>query len=273
MKELFDHISRKTSKIVTSQYSTSFSLGINMFSKRFRDPIRAIYGFVRLGDEIVDTFHEFGKEKLLDSYRKQTYEAIEEGISLNPLLNNFQHTVNSYGIEKELIDLFFQSMEMDLNKKEYDRVEYERYILGSAEVVGLMCLRVVVEGDGQRYEQLKPYAMSMGSALQKINFLRDLRVDYNMGRVYFPGVNMESFTEEDKKAIEDDIEKDLKHGYEGIMLLPSSSRRAVYLPYRYFAALLKKIRNSPVEVIMNGRVRIPNAHKYWILITSFVSMR
>lgn len=271
MKALYDKVALKTSKLTTKAYSTSFSLGIKVLHRRFRDPIYAIYGFVRYADEIVDTFHDYDKAKLLQRFREDTYGAIDEGISLNPMLHAFQLAVNRYNIDKELIETFLQSMEMDLNKTQYDRGNYKRYILGSAEVVGLMCLRVFMEGDDAQYQKLKPYAMSLGSAFQKINFLRDLHNDVNdLGRTYFPELDGGRFNMETKRRIEGDIEKDFQHGFEGIKLLPRSVRLGVWLAYVYFYALFNKIRRTQPEVIMEQRVRIPNHQKYRLLLTTYI---
>lgn len=271
MKDLFDMISRKSSKLATVTYSTSFSLGIRFFSKKFHDPIYAIYGFVRFADEIVDSFHGFDKAKLLARFKTDTYLAIEEGISLNPILNNFQWAVNTYKIEHELIDRFLHSMEMDLQEIDYDQPAFEEYILGSAEVVGLMCLRVFCEGDEEKYQQLKPSAMRLGSAFQKINFLRDLKADYkDLGRTYFPGVDLTRFTEDTKKKIEDDIALDFADGLEGIRQLPKGARFGVYMAYVYFYKLFIKIKRTNSAQIMIERIRIPNRTKYKLLFTSFL---
>jgi 15-cis-phytoene synthase len=270
MKELFDMISRKSSKMTTVTYSTSFSLGIRFFSKRFHDPIYGIYGFVRFADEIVDSFHGYDKEKLLSRFTEDTYTAIDEKISLNPILNNFQYVVNTYGIDRELIDLFLRSMKMDLDKVVYDQKGYEEYILGSAEVVGLMCLRVFSEGNSKRYEELKRPAMRLGSAFQKINFLRDLKADVKgLGRTYFPGIDMSRFDETVKKSIEQDIEKDFAEGLGGIRMLPKGARFGVYVAYTYFFALLKKIKRSTPEMLISDRIRISNGMKYWLLLYSY----
>ncbi len=270
MKELFDMISRKSSKMTTVAYSTSFSLGIRFFSKRFHDPIYGVYGFVRFADEIVDSFHGFDKKKLLHRFSTDTYTAIEEKISLNPILNNFQHVVNQYKIESELIDLFLKSMEMDLEEVEYDQQKYEAYILGSAEVVGLMCLRVFCEGDEQKYDELKPSAMRLGSAFQKINFLRDLKADFkDLGRSYFPGIDMKNWNDSTKAAIEEDIEKDFADGLAGIRKLPDGARFGVYVAYIYFYELLLKIRKVKAGSLLKERVRVPNARKYTLLLTAY----
>jgi 15-cis-phytoene synthase len=270
MKQYFDEVSFKVSKITTKAYSTSFSLGISMFNKRFHNPVYAIYGFVRLADEIVDSFHEYNKFNLLNEFKSQTLEAIDQGISLNPILNSFQHVVNKYGIERELIDTFLTSMEMDLDNKSYDQYGYEKYILGSAEVVGLMCLRVFLEGDEEKYTELGGNAMSLGSAFQKINFLRDIRADYKtLGRTYFPGVDMENFDHNKRLTIEEDIEKDFQHGYEGIKKLPAGVRKGVYVAYIYYYSLFTKIRNTPTSELLSKRIRISNIMKYQLLITSY----
>jgi 15-cis-phytoene synthase len=271
MKELFDMISRKSSKMTTVMYSTSFSLGIRFFSKRFHDPIYGVYGFVRFADEIVDSFHGYDKQKLLNRFKQDTYDAIEEKISLNPILNNFQYVVNQYKIERELIDLFLRSMEMDLDKVEYDQQKYEEYILGSAEVVGLMCLRIFCEGNGQKYDELKPSAMRLGSAFQKINFLRDLKADFkDLGRSYFPGIDMNHWNDSTKAEIEDDIEKDFADGLSGIRKLPDGARFGVYVAYVYFHELLLKIRRVKADKLLTERIRVSNSRKYWLLLSAYM---
>lgn len=271
MKDLFDMISKKSSKLATVTYSTSFSLGIRFFSRRFHDPIYAIYGFVRFADEIVDSFHGFDKAKLLERFKDDTRLAIDEKISLNPILNNFQWAVNKYNIEWELIEKFLNSMEMDLRDIHYDQPAFEEYILGSAEVVGLMCLRVFCEGDDEKYQRLKGPAMRLGSAFQKINFLRDLKADYkDLGRSYFPGVDLSKFNEETKKKIEDDIAIDFADGLEGIRNLPKGARFGVYMAYVYFHKLFLKIRSTRSNQIMQERIRIPNRTKYKLLFTSYL---
>ena len=260
--------------MVTRSYSTSFSLGIRCLDKNLRNPICAIYGFVRFADEIVDTFHDYNKKELLDRFKEDTYRAIEEGISLNPILNSFQHAVNKYSIDRELIDQFLYSMEMDLTKIDHTQKSYEEYILGSAEVVGLMCLKVFCNGDQAHYNELKPYAMKLGSAFQKINFLRDLNADFiEMGRTYFPGVSLEHFDEVEKKEIEKDIDKDFKMGLEGIKRLPKSSRFGVYLAYVYYYALFNKIKRTHASRVINQRIRIPNPVKLSILFYTYFRHR
>jgi phytoene/squalene synthetase len=271
MKETFDTISHEMSTLTTKRYSTSFSLGIKMLNPEIQKPIYAIYGFVRFADEIVDSFHSFDKTKLLADFRVQTYQAINDGISLNPILNSFQWAVNRYNIPLSLIETFLESMKMDLNKQAYDEEQYKKYILGSAEVVGLMCLKVFVNGDEQEYLRLKPSAMKLGSAFQKINFLRDLNADYkHLGRVYFPGIDMEEFNATVKQEIERDIEIDFHEGYLGIVQLPKNARFGVYLAYIYYYKLFAKIKNTPAKVILNERVRIPNNRKVGLLLSSYV---
>lgn len=271
MKDLFDRVSLKSSKMVTNAYSTSFSLGIKFLSNRFHDPIYSVYGFVRFADEIVDSFHDFNKKELLADFRKQTYAAIEQKISLNPILNSFQNAVNQYKIPIELIDTFLDSMEMDLENIEYDRSAYEKYILGSAEVVGLMCLKVFLEGDEETYLKLKPEAMALGSAFQKINFLRDLNADYDkLGRTYFPGVDLKKFNDETKRQIEEEIEEDFYQGYLGIKKLPKSARFGVYVAYVYYYSLFSKIKSTPSSAILQQRIRIPNNQKFALLFKSYI---
>jgi len=271
MKQLFDTVSIKTSKMVTNSYSTSFSLGIKFLHKEFQDPIYSIYGFVRFADEIVDSFHDFNKKELLDEFKLETYRAIERGISLNPVLNSFQKVVNDYKVDHKLIDTFLKSMEMDLEKKAYDAEGYKEYILGSAEVVGLMCLRVFVKGNQKMYDDLTPYAMALGSAFQKINFLRDLHADYlGMGRVYFPNVELTELCPKTKAALEDDIELDFNKGLEGIKLLPKDSRFGVYVAYIYYRKLFNKIKSLKPERILEERIRIPNSQKVALFASSYV---
>lgn len=271
MFDLYRQVCMESSKLITQRYSTSFSLGIRVFDKRFRDPIYAIYGFVRFADEIVDTFHDYPKAELLARFWQDTYRAIEEGISLNPVLQSFQEVVNKYHIERELIDAFLRSMEMDLHEQTYDQDGYEEYIYGSAEVVGLMCLRVFVEGDNEKYESLKESARSLGSAFQKVNFLRDLKSDFDdRGRVYFPGVDFTHFTADEKAKIEADIRRDFDHAYEGIVRLPDGARFGVYLAYVYYLNLLKKIKQSPAERVAEERIRVNDGRKMMLLFSSAV---
>jgi len=271
MKALFDNVSVKCSRIATRAYSTSFSLGIRCLGKPLRDPIYAVYGFVRFADEIVDSFHDYDKKMLFDRFRDDTYRALDERISLNPILNSFQATVHRYRIDHALIDQFLKSMEMDLAQKTYDPHGFKEYILGSAEVVGLMCLRIFLDGNESEYQRLKPFAMSLGSAFQKINFLRDLHADYaGLGRIYFPGLEVTRFDELSKKAIENSISADFHAGYTGIKQLPRSSRLGVYVAYVYYLALFKKIKNVRPEHVMQSRIRIRNRHKARLLAYSYV---
>lgn len=270
MKELYDKVSIKCSRITTHAYSTSFSLGIRCLGKELRDPIYSIYGFVRFADEIVDTFHDYNKEQLLARFAEDTYRAVEERISTNPILNSFQVTVNQYAIGRDLIASFLKSMEMDLNQKTYSQEEIKEYILGSAEVVGLMCLRVFCNNNDKLYTALKPHAMSLGSAFQKINFLRDLKADYiGMGRTYFPDLDLNNFNDETKKRIEESIVTDFNHGYEGIVNLPRSSRFGVYVAYVYYLALFRKIKSITSDQVLKSRIRIRNRHKVRLLAYSY----
>jgi phytoene/squalene synthetase len=270
-KNLFDQVSMMCSSLTTKSYSTSFSMGILLFDKSIRNDIYAIYGFVRFADEIVDTFHGYDQQYLLEKFKNDTYEAIENRISLNPILNAFQIAVNKYEIDIKLIDQFLHSMEMDLEQQEYDEEKYNYYILGSAEVVGLMCLHVFCHGDKVMFEKLKTPAMKLGSAFQKINFLRDLNEDYKqLGRTYFPQVDMESFDMKSKQQIESDIQKDFEEGYQGIMQLPRSSKMGVYLAYVYYYALFKKIKKVHAQKILEERIRIPNQRKYSMLLGSYI---
>lgn len=271
MKQLFDTLSLDMSAMTTKKYSTSFSLGIHFLNKDLQAPIHAIYGFVRFADEIVDSFHEYEKKELLLEFKTETYKAIERGISLNPILNSFQWVVNKYRIDHELIEVFLQSMEMDLETTEYEQQVYEQYILGSAEVVGLMCLKIFVRGNQESYLSLKDAAMKLGSAFQKINFLRDLNADYyQLGRTYFPEMNFDLFDAPMKAKIEKEIEADFKAGYEGIKLLPKDARFGVYMAYRYYIKLFHKIQKTDAQVILGQRIRIPNNKKYRLLFTSYL---
>lgn len=269
-KQLFDKVSDSASRITTRSYSTSFSLGILCIHKRLRKAIYNIYGFVRFADEIVDTFHDYDKRTLLEEFKVDTYKAIERGISTNPILNSFQHVVNEYNIEHELIDCFLHSMEKDLEETGHDRCSYDEYILGSAEVVGLMCLHVFTEGDQEMYELLKPSAMRLGAAFQKVNFLRDLKDDYeSLGRTYFPGVEMSQFSAIEKMKIEKEIEEDFAAAMEGVRKLPDSSRFGVYVACVYYMRLFRKIKSLPSDKILQKRIRIPNYQKLSLLFTSY----
>lgn len=269
MKQLFDQVSYKSSKSITQSYSTSFSIGIRMLGSKIRPHIYAIYGMVRLADEIVDTFHDYQQKELLDEFQKETFDSIRRGISLNPVLNSFQHTVNQFGIENELIEAFFRSMRMDLTPQDYNQQEYNRYIYGSAQVVGLMCLRVFVHGKDELYECLKPGAERLGAAFQKVNFLRDLQYDQStLGRTYFPYLENGVLTEDSKELIEADIEADFRAALQAIEHLPPESRFGVYTAYRYYYKLFSKIKRSPFSQLFEERMRIPNAEKIKLLLTS-----
>lgn len=274
MKSLFDNLSLEVSRLTTRSYSTSFSLGIYFLHDRLRDPIYSIYGFVRVADEIVDSFEGFDREYLLKKFKADTYEAIEQKISTNPILNSFQDAVHKYDIDPGLIETFLASMEMDLQKVDYNDEKYQQYILGSAEVVGLMCLHVFIEGDKEQFEKLKPYAMKLGAAFQKVNFLRDLKDDYHiLGRTYFPGVDMENFSAEVKEQIEQEIEEDFRIALEGIKMLPATSKGGVYLAYVYYQSLFKKIKSLPAQKILSGRIRINNGRKMGLMINSLLECK
>lgn len=274
MKKLFDELSFDISKRTTKKYSTSFSLGILALKPTLRSGIYAIYGYVRLADEIVDSFHGYNKEKLLMRLKMETSHALEEGISLNPILQSFQHTVNHYRIDKKLIDQFLHSMEMDLQKIDYSSDLYNEYIYGSAEVVGLMCLQVFAEGDHTKYEALKPFAMKLGSAFQKVNFLRDLKDDYQtLGRTYFPNIDLCVFNNCSKSQIEKEIETEFKEAFQGIKKLPPSSRFGVFLAYKYYLSLFKKIKATSAERIIKERIRIPNSKKLTLMLSSYLQYK
>lgn len=271
MKERFDILSALCSKATTKLYSTSFSLGIYYLGVELRQPIYNIYGFVRLADEIVDSFHDYDKSMLLAEFRHDTFTAIERGISVNPILNAFQRTVNEYGIKHELINLFLKSMEMDLKLQVYTADKYDEYILGSAQVVGLMCLQVFTGGNEQEYERLKESAMSLGSAFQKVNFLRDLRADYlDLSRSYFPMVDLANFTNRDKFLIEQEIKNEFKGALKGIRELPRSSKKGVYLAYVYYNKLFLKITYQSAEKVMSERIRVSNSRKFLLMFDSLI---
>lgn len=266
MMNLFHELSQNCSKATTEKYSTSFSSAIRLLHNDLRQPIYNIYGFVRFADEIVDTFHEYQKQELLEDFRKETYAAIDRGISLNPILHSFQRTVKGYNISHDLIEAFFKSMEMDLSKTTYNSDGYKEYIYGSAEVVGLMCLYVFCEGNQTMYEKLKPSAQALGAAFQKVNFLRDVKADSEMlGRTYFPEVDFNNFTPSMKKQIEADIAKDFDEAYEGILQLPTKARFGVYVAYKYYLSLFKKIKKTTPANILEHRIRIPNYGKAYIV--------
>ncbi|CCH56793.1 Squalene/phytoene synthase [Fibrisoma limi BUZ 3] len=274
MMALFNQTALECSKLITEYYSTSFTLGIRTLDRKFHLPIYAIYGFVRYADEIVDTFHDYNKKALLAKFKDDTYQAIEEGISLNPILQSFQMVVREYNIEYDLIDAFLKSMEMDLYFQDYDTDGYQEYIYGSAEVVGLMCLRVFCEGDCKAYDHLKEPARKLGSAFQKVNFLRDLKSDYvDRGRTYFPGVDFNAFGRDTKQLIEDDIQRDFDEAYQGILNLPRGARMGVYLAYTYYQTLFNKIKQLPASRIQNERIRVPNPQKLALLAQTYLKYR
>ena len=275
MKKLFDQVSENCSKIVTESYSTSFTLATKMLDSSIRQDIYNIYGFVRFADEIVDSFHDFNKEELLNLFELDLKKSIKYKISLNPILNSFQKTLNKYEIDYELVNSFLKSMKSDLNKKQYLSVEeFDEYVYGSADVVGLMCLKVFVKGDKKQYENLKPYAMSLGSAFQKVNFLRDLKADHDgLNRSYFPNLNIDKFDEKSKTIILNEINKDFSHALKGIFLLPSSARFGVYTAYKYYLKLLNKLKNTNPLKIKSTRIRVPNYQKINVLARSYIRYR
>jgi len=275
MKSIFDRVSVECSKIVTESYSTSFSLATRMLSSSIRNDIYNIYGFVRFADEIVDTFHDFDKDTLFNDFERSLENALENKISLNPILNSFQKTYHQYQIPKHLVDSFMKSMRMDLSKSIYStQEEYREYIYGSADVVGLMCLCVFVNGDQEKYEDLKDAAKALGSAFQKINFLRDLKADYeDLNRSYFPNTNLLDLDEQSKIRIVAEIKEDLRLGYEGILQLPNSSKFGVYTAYKYYSKLLNKLKRTPSREIKNARIRIPNYQKFGLLAKSYVNYK
>jgi phytoene synthase len=276
MKELFDRVSNDCSKLVTKSYSTSFSLAVNMLSTKIRKDIYNIYGFVRFADEIVDTFHEYDKKQLMEHFERDYYLSKELGISLNPILNSFQQTVKRYNIPDEMVQAFLKSMKADLYKTEYEtKEEYDAYIYGSADVVGLMCLKVFVDGDDKKYEELKDAAMRLGSAFQKVNFLRDLKDDYEvLNRSYFPNINLGELDTASKQIIIDEIESDFEFAYKnGILKLPAEAKFGVYMAYRYYRRLLKKLKSVPSEKIMDTRIRISDPMKLNLLARSYVKYK
>lgn len=274
MFSLFENTSATCSKLVTNNYSTSFSLGIKTLHRRYHAPIYGIYGMVRLADEIVDTFHGYNKAQLLADFKRDTFNAIEQKISLNPILHSFQKVVNDYAIPLELIEAFFKSMEMDLYETAYAEVDYNEYIYGSAEVVGLMCLKVFANGNEELYESLKKPARALGAAFQKVNFLRDMKSDYQeRGRVYFPGIDFENFAAEAKCKIETEIEQDFNEAYRGIMLLPIGARGGVLLAYKYYLQLFRKIKHTPAARIKEARIRVPDAQKIYMLAETLIQQQ
>jgi phytoene/squalene synthetase len=260
--DLYDKTCFECSKLITTKYSTSFSKGIKAFAPKFRYPVYAIYGFVRYADEIVDTFHEHNKQQLINDFREDTFKAISQKISLNPVLQSFQNVVNQYHIDHQQINEFLNSMEMDLDKKNYDDANYQIYIHGSAGVIGLMCLQVFCGGDKALYQRLEPMALSLGSAFQKVNFLRDIKADYKeRGRTYFPNIDFKNFSQQDKQAIEADIQNDFDRAIVGIKLLPKGTQLGVYVAYSYYLQLFKKIANTPIDTVLDGRIRVSNGYK------------
>lgn len=273
MDATFNDLSYQCSRNVTSAYSTSFSLAVKMLRPNIRNPIHAIYGFVRFADEIVDSFHTINQEKVLDDFEIRLYEALDMKFSMNPILNSFQKTVNQYSIDRSLIEAFLKSMRADLYKKDYEKVsDYQDYIYGSADVVGLMCLKVFVDGNQEMYESLKPAAMKLGSAFQKVNFLRDLKADSeDLERSYFPQLQSGQLNASNKQAIIDEIEADFEEAYHGIVRLPMEARFGVYTAYIYYRSLLRKLKRVRAEEIKETRIRISNPAKMRLLVTSFVS--
>ena len=272
MKSIFDDVSNDCSKIVTKTYSTSFSLATKMLSKKIRQHIYNIYGFVRFADEIVDSFHDYNKEILFKDFSSDLEKSLKNKIHLNPILNSFQATYHKFNIDKDLVDSFMSSMKKDLYKTKYiSNQEYEDYIYGSADVVGLMCLKVFVNGNAKKYEELKSFAMRLGSAFQKVNFLRDLKDDFEvLNRTYFPNTDLNQLDEESKIKIISEIEEDFKEGLNGIKKLPIEAKFGVFMAYRYYSQLLKKLKKTPALDIKNTRIRVPNYKKIELLTRSYV---
>ena len=272
MKSLFDNVSQQCSRVVTKSYSTSFSSAVKMLAPSIRQDIYNIYGFVRLADEIVDSFHNYQKEELFSKFEADLQFALQNKISLNPILNAFQHTYHNNNIDRELVDAFMNSMRLDLHKSEYKtKEEYKNYIYGSADVVGLMCLKVFVDGNLKKYNELKQSAMALGSAFQKVNFLRDLKADHDvLNRTYFPNTDLDNLDEVAKKHIIDDIENDFSEGLKGIKMLPIEAKFGVFMAYRYYSQLLKKLKKTPALEIKNTRIRVPNYKKIELLTRSYV---
>jgi phytoene/squalene synthetase len=274
MNQLYNKVTAKSSQMVTHAYSTSFSLGVRMLPRKQGMAIHGVYGFVRFADEIVDTFHHLPKAEVLNEFRKETDLAIERHHSMNPIIHSFQRVYHEYGVEREVVDAFLDSMAMDLNDVTYERKSFDEYIYGSAEVVGLMCLSVFCDGDKDLYESLKPEARSLGAAFQKVNFLRDLKHDKEeLGRVYFPGVDLSGLGHREKMLIENEIEEDFAHAFEGIKKLPRKSRLGVYLAYRYYLLLFRKIKRTPASEVMETRIRIDNSRKMLVLVQSYFRAR
>jgi 15-cis-phytoene synthase len=274
MKNQFDDVSFICSRKVTQHYSTSFSLGVRMLHKTLRNPIYSLYGFVRLADEIVDSFHDYNKKELLDEYEQAWYQSLKKGISMNPILNAFQETVQKYRIDDDLIRAFFASMKSDLEKKEFTEEEFTQYVFGSADAVGLMCLRIFTGKDDDTYQRLTPYAMHLGSAFQKVNFLRDLEIDtHHLNRTYFPVLTDNGLTPETKKTILEDIENDFQQALQGIRMLPKGARTGVYTAFLYYRALTCKIRKTPPSGILSARIRISNARKTGLLMNAWITCK
>ncbi|HRW74979.1 MAG: phytoene/squalene synthase family protein [Lewinellaceae bacterium] len=274
MKALYDQTCRECASLITRRYSTSFSMGIRAFGRSLRPPIYAIYGYVRFADEIVDTFHDQDQAALLERFRTETWQAIDEGISLNPVLHAFQEVVNTYHMDRHLIDAFLDSMAMDLDQDRHGRKSFNEYIYGSAEVVGLMCLTVFVGGDSAEYARLAPAARRLGAAFQKVNFLRDMQSDFEeRGRIYFPGVDFTKFSQSDKERIEQEVEEDFQAALEGILQLPDAARFGVFLAYRFYTKLFEKIRKSSPEQVKSHRIRVPNWRKAMLVCGTFVQSR
>lgn len=275
MIHIFDQVAQECSQKVTKNYSTSFSSAVRMLAPSIRPAIHSIYGFVRFADEIVDTFHDKDKRLLLDKFEWDFYQSMEMGISLNPILHSFQKTIKEYKIDLSLVDAFMKSMRMDIEKKDYDtQEEYQEYIYGSADVVGLMCLKVFVNGDDEQYEKLKPSAMKLGSAFQKVNFLRDLKNDTELlERSYFPGVDFKNLSSDDKRHIVEEIEQDFQSAHEGIKQLPASSKFGVYTAFRYYRQLLKKLQQTPSNQIMEKRIRVNDCHKFGLVVQSYFNIK
>ena len=273
-KQIFDLVSLSCSKNITKSYSTSFSFAIKLLKKEYRDAIYSIYGFVRLADEIVDSFHDYDKKTLLNELRNETINALDRNISLNPIINSFQNTVKKYKIEWDLVDSFLESMEYDLSHNSCDDKSYKKYIAGSASAVGLMCLQIFNKENNISYQELKPYAESLGSAFQKVNFLRDMRADYkDLDRVYFPGLHIDTFNNDQKDLIVKDIEQEFIHALLGIKLLNKNAQQGVYLAYKYYIVLFNKIKKVDSEYILKNRIRISNFRKLLITISSFIRVK
>jgi len=275
MKQLFDSISSESSKIITKKYSTSFSIAVNLLSPNIREAIYNIYGFVRVADEIVDSFEEYPKEELLDRFEQEYRYSLKVGISTNPVINAFQGTVSKYNIDYALVESFLKSMRTDLEKQNYNnQKEIDDYIYGSADVVGLMCLKVFVQGDDEKYNNLKEAAMKLGSAFQKVNFLRDLNEDFeNLNRSYFPNINPNNFTEADKSKVLLEINNDFEEAYKGIVKLPKEAKLAVYVAYKYYFNLLHKIERTPSKTLKEKRIRVSNPKKMALLVESYFNFK